>query len=262
MVLARQSQIEASKDRDPNNQKTDHFWGWSRGHSLDRGMRNRIKRSRGSFFRGTISMWQSCSKPFAACFQLGLMLAMLPPLFLAAELPIRESCGYIFDAYPPLYYPVSMHSLIGVSALGDSVELEDGSVWKISRYDGYKALGWRSNDPLTITQNHRWFSIYAYRIINQNTGACLEANLFLGPLEHGQHTLYITGIDRISGDLVVTNGSGESIRWEISSSDIAAFQNWDLHDAIIIGQNSGWNTDCESLLINFNMNNSARAKQN
>lgn len=186
---------------------------------------------------------------------------MLAPLALTADLPSMSSCGYIFDEYPPLYFSASMHCLIGVSALGDSVELEDGSVWKISRYDGYKALNWRSNDPLTITQNHRWFSSYSYRIVNQNNGACLEANLFLGPHEHGQYTLYITGIDRTSGELVVTNGSGESIRWEISSSDFTIFQNWALHDAIIIGQNSGWDYESEALLINVNMNNSARAKQ-
>ena len=128
------------------------------------------------------------------------MLAILPPLFLAAELPIRESCGY-FRRIPPLYYPVSMHSLIGVSALGDSVELEEVRFGR-SPIRWLQSAGLALQDPLTITQNHRWFSSYVYRIINQNTGACLEANLFLGPLEHGQHTLYITGIDRISGDLV------------------------------------------------------------
>jgi hypothetical protein len=186
---------------------------------------------------------------------------LLAPFLLLAHLN-REVCGYLFDAYPPLYYPASTHCLIGVSALGDSVELEDGSVWKICRYDGYKALSWRSNDPLTITQNHQWFSSYDYRIVNQNTGETLEAKLFLGPLSFGPHTLYITGIDHVSGDLIVTNGSGESIDWEISVSDIGLFQNWALGDAVIVGQNSGWDSNSEALLINVNMNNSVRARQN
>ncbi len=188
------------------------------------------------------------------------MVKFIIVLFLAA-LPASNICGYLFDEYPPLYYPASTHSLIGVSALGDSVELEDGSVWKICRYDGYKALGWRSNDPLTITQNHQWFSRYAYRIVNENTGVCLEANLFLGPLAYGKHTMYITGIDRMSGELIVTNGSGESIHWEISANDFDLFQNWALADAVIIGQNSGWDSECEALLINVNMNVSVRARQ-
>jgi hypothetical protein len=190
-----------------------------------------------------------------------ILLAVLSPVFLSAEFSPRDACNYIFDEYPPIYYPPSIHCLTGVSALGDSVELEDGSVWKISLYDGYKALRWHSDDPIMITQNHQWFSKFNYRIVNQNTGTCLEANLFLGPLEHGQYTLYITSIDRAAGELEITNGWRESIHWEISAGDIAAFQNWVLGDAVIIGQNSGWDSDCEALLINVNLNASVRAKQ-
>ncbi len=190
-------------------------------------------------------------------------LLFLSPLGLIAESEpsIYEASGYIFDDYPPIYYPTAVHNLIGVSALGDSIELEDGSVWKISRYEGHRALTWHSNDPLTITQNHRWFSSYNYRIINQNTGACLEANLFLGPLEHGHRTLYITGIDRSSGDLILANGAGETTQWELSSGDLDLFQNWALHDAIIIGQNSGWDSNSEAILINVNVNHCVRARQ-
>ena len=190
-----------------------------------------------------------------------IVLALLAPLLLFAYPPTEDACGYIFDDYPPLHHPASTHRLIGVSDLGDSVELEDGSVWKICHYDGYKAMQWRSHDPITITQNHRWFSSYRYRIVNQNSGESLEANLFLGPLEYGQNTLYVTGIDRIAGDLIITNGFGEALRWEISSNDLSVFQNWAVHDAIIIGQNSSWDKGCETLLINVNMNNSVRARQ-
>ena len=89
----------------------------------------------------------------------------------------------------------------------------------------------------------------------------LVAALAFSSLAFGQHTLYITGIDRVSGELIVTNGSGESIQWEISASDIDLFQNWALGDAVIFGQNSGWDSNCESLLINVNMNMSVRARQ-
>ena len=173
-----------------------------------------------------------------------------------------EECnGYVFNSYPLRYLPIAAHQLQGVSSLGDSVELEDGSVWKISRYDSPSALTFRSDDILIITQNHRWFSQYNYRIINQQTGIALEANLFLGPQTNNQYTWYVTAIDRIDGDLILTNGFGQPTRWEISWHDESLFQNWAVNDAVIIGQNTGWDSRSESLLINVNMDQSVRARQ-
>ncbi len=191
-----------------------------------------------------------------------ILTALASPLSSIAYCEEQASCGYIFNAYPPVYFPASTHWLSAVSAIGDSVELEDGSVWRISRYDGQKALSWRLNDPLTITQNHRWFSSYNYRIINQNTGASLEANLFLGPLQYGEHTLYICAIDRVSGYLLLLDSQGETTQWEISSGDSDPFQDWVVNDAVVIGQNSGWDASCESILINISMNDFVRARQN
>jgi hypothetical protein len=169
----------------------------------------------------------------------------------------EEGCGFLFDRYPPVYYPSAVHWLIAVSGIGDSVELEDGSVWKINSHDGYKAVQWLSSDPLTITQNHRWFSRYSYRIVNQNTGSSLEANLYLGPIRNGEHTRYIEAIDLAQGALLLSDRT----HWEVSYLDLAEFRNWAHGDAVIIGINSGWDSHSESLLINVNMNNFIRVKQ-
>jgi hypothetical protein len=166
-------------------------------------------------------------------------------------------CGFLFDKYPPVYYPSSTHWLIAVSAWGDSLELEDGSVWKISSYDGYKVLNWRSNDPLAITQNFRWFSKYNYRIVNQNTGSSLEVNLDLGPIKCGEYTRYIIAIDPSEKALMLSDNT----HWEISYYDSSVFSGWAIGDAVIIGYNSGWDSACESILINVAMNNHLRAKQ-
>ncbi len=169
----------------------------------------------------------------------------------------EQKNGFIFDRYPTIYYSDAYHWLIAVSALGDQVELEDGSVWKINVYDGYKALNWRSDDPLAITQNSRWFSKYAYKIVNKTTGSSLEANLFLGPIKNGEYTKYIYTIDQIRGEVMLT----DSTRWEISSGDSYVFRDWAPNDAIILGSNTGWDSSCEAILINVTMNNYVRAKQ-
>src|SRR3989344_5919298 len=143
--------------------------------------------------------------------------------------PQESHCGFVFDRYPPVYFPASCHWMIAASAFGDTLELEDGSVWKVNSYDSYKALNWRANDPLMVTQNTRWFSSYTYRIINRNTGSSIETNLFLGPIKGGEHTRYINAMDFIQGALSLT----DTTRWEVSSSDQTIFREWLLKDPVI-----------------------------
>ncbi len=174
-----------------------------------------------------------------------------------------ETAGYLFDRYPPVYYSQSHHWLVAVTLLDNSeytLELEDGAVWKIGSYDGFKALSWRANDPLTITQNTRWFSKHAYRIINKADGSTVEATLYLGPVADGQYSRYITAIDPSLGLISLSDNT----QWEISPYDRAIFKDWAPHDYLIIGTNSNqsfWDQTREALLINVNMNNATRARQ-
>ena len=174
-----------------------------------------------------------------------------------------ESAGSIFDQYPPIYYSDSHHWLAAVTVLDQnrySLELEDGSVWKVNGYDGIKALNWRANDPLTITQNNRWFSKHEYRIINKSNGTSVEATLFLGPIQLGEFSRFIIGIDYLKEEILLNDGSC----WEISYLDSSIFKDWALNDYIIIGTNSNasiWDSGSDALLINVNLNNASRAKQ-
>lgn len=169
----------------------------------------------------------------------------------------ESHCGFIFDRYPQVTYGNNVHTLSSISVLADSIEIEDGSVWKVSSYDGYKAKQWLTSDPLMITQNARWFSSYNYRIVNQKSGDSIEANLFLGPIKNGPHTLYIQEIDLARGTIKLTDYT----HWEISSRDVSAFKGWALRDPVIIGYNSGWDSSCEALLINVATNDNIRAHQ-
>ena len=174
-----------------------------------------------------------------------------------------ETAGFIFDRYPPVYYSNSHHCLVAVTVLDNdkyTLELEDGSVWKISSYDGVKALNWRNNDPLTITQNNRWFARHDYRIINKSNGTSVEANLFLGPVELGPYSRVIIGIDPNRKEILLSDNPHS----EIPHLDASIFKDWALNDYLIIGTNSNtsiWDSGSDVLLINVNMNNSARAKQ-
>lgn len=174
-----------------------------------------------------------------------------------------EIAGFIFDRYPPVYYSNSHHWLVSVTVLDNdkySLEFEDGSVWKVSCYDGIKALNWRNNDPLTITQNNRWFAKHEYRIINKSNGTSVEANLFLGPVELGPYSRYIVAIDYTRKEVLLSDNT----HYEISSLDSSIFNDWALNDYLIIGTNSNvsfWDPGSDVLLINVNLNHAARAKQ-
>lgn len=174
-----------------------------------------------------------------------------------------ESAGFVFDRYPPVYYSSSHHWLSAVTVLDNSeytLELEDGSIWKISSYDGVKALNWRANDPLTVTQNNRWFSRHEHRIVNKSNGTSVEATLYLGPVELGEFSRFIVGIDYVKREILLDDSSC----WEISYLDSSIFKDWALNDYIIIGTNSNtsiWDSGSDALLINVNLNNSSRAKQ-
>ncbi|MBI3901188.1 MAG: hypothetical protein HY324_03435 [Chlamydiia bacterium] len=196
-------------------------------------------------------------KKFAAYFLAPFisLTAMDPSYVRTDEIADRAKIhqhGFIFDFSPTFYFPASAHRVMEISVLGDSLKLEDGSVWKISKYDAKRVLNWKPSDIVSITQNHSWFSSYKYRLVNQQTGITLEAKLFLGPIERGLNTLYITHLDPHQGYIHLTSGTGEMTRWEIALSDRNAFSKWRLGDAVIVGQNSSWDRSCESFLINVN----------
>lgn len=165
--------------------------------------------------------------------------------------------GSLNNEYPSVYYPASCHWMMKVSAFGDSLEIEDGSVWEINSKDGSTALKWKMKDPLTITQNSRWFSKHNYKVVNTTNSQSIEVNLKLGPYENGQYTYYITFMDRRKGEVGLTDGSN----WEICKRDVATFRNWREGQAVIIGVNSGWESSYNILLINVNMNEFIRVKQ-
>jgi hypothetical protein len=173
------------------------------------------------------------------------------------EKPKEASSSFYSNAYPMAYFPLGMHCLLSVSAAGYSLDIEDGSRWQISPTDAPKLASWGSQDPLIITQNHNWFSNYNYRIINHATGSTLYANLANGPIKNGPYTHYIQSVNSCTGEIVLNDLTS----WQVSFLDQASIYDWYINDAVIIGYNSGWDTDCQGLLINVTKKDHVRAAQ-
>jgi hypothetical protein len=141
----------------------------------------------------------------------------------------------------------AFHRAVGIGMSGDTVELEDGSVWSVYSGHRYKTLDWLSSDTILITQNNAWFSSYKYRLVNQNTGASVEVDLTLAPIYNGPYTHWIVAIDYLGRYVWLEDGS----RWHISSEDAYAMSKWLINDTVIIGINDAfWSKFTPNVLIN------------
>ena len=179
---------------------------------------------------------------------------------------VRAVAGMITDGrtahgvHQYVYYTThdgAYHKPISISPVGNTVELEDGSIWNIHSRDSQKTLNWLATDILVVTPNHCWFSIYDFRLVNQNTGASVRANLSLGPIYNGLQTHWIVGIDYNNRVIVLEDGSV----WNMSYFDDAVVKKWLMNDIVIIGINDGWFAgNKRNILINVNMLNYAACK--
>lgn len=146
----------------------------------------------------------------------------------------------------------AFHFPIGVSFLGDTVELEDGSIWKVCSNDTYKTLNWLTSDMIIIVPNDSIFSSHDYKLINLNTGAKVKVNLYLGPIYNGAYTHWIVAIDYLYREIYLEDGS----IWKMSSFDQSIVNKWLPNDTVIIGINDGlFSGTNPNILINVNMNN-------
>ena len=144
------------------------------------------------------------------------------------------------------------HVPFAVSLFGDTVELEDGSIWNVCSYDRYKTLDWMTSDLIIVVPNQTWFSSYNYKMININTGAEVQVNLAFWPVFNGIFTHWIIAIDRINLEICLEDGSV----WSISSWDRSTFNEWLPNDTVIIGHNNGlFKQSNPNILINVRKDN-------
>ena len=80
------------------------------------------------------------------------------------------------------YYPPQFHRVSSLAIDGSSLELEDGSIWRIAPEHRHEIAEWLPNDPLAISPNMSFFQSGKYLITNKSRGVYVEASLHLGPI--------------------------------------------------------------------------------
>ena len=148
----------------------------------------------------------------------------------------------IYTSHPGIIYYA-----IAVTPTGSEVTLIDGSVWQVRSWDKNLTLNWLATDEIIILPNTSFFSLYDYKLLNRVTGAEVEANMILQPLLGAAYTRQVTGFNDNYYYIYLTDGSV----WEISSYDLSLYRSWMIGDIILIGANTGWDSNIRpNVLIN------------
>jgi len=141
------------------------------------------------------------------------------------------------------------HFLASYSVFDNTVELEDGSFWKVRSGDMHKVLDWALNDDLSVVPNYGIVS-GRYSIINRTTGQSVTVDLIVGPEDLGPNTHWISGIDRWLGRVYLENGTF----WDVRGIDQHLLSDWEINDTVILGDGANeWLGRHDSILINVNL---------
>jgi len=165
------------------------------------------------------------------------------------------------SAYYP--YDYSQKTIENVGYQGNTIALDDGSVWVPKPNEGYRAQCWhsayqRSGLPpakVYITTNESWFyhRDYKYVMVNRETGESLPVMMV-----HGARLDRMIQIARIYydvGKIELTDQHGNFVMMTMDRSDLNVADHWLEGERIFIGRNSKWSlSNSQYILINLDSN--------
>lgn len=140
--------------------------------------------------------------------------------------------------------------------VGDEVQLDDLSVWRIEPSQAYLTLNWSTIDQVVIRANFSLWGSYQYLLENLSRGIVVEANLlrYMDPIYHGVKNYTIIDIDPIQCLIWLSDNSVWSVDWWNFTS------RWKRGHTVIIGINDGIDkATMPNILINANLITHLRA---
>jgi hypothetical protein len=112
-----------------------------------------------------------------------------------------------------------------------AVELEDGSVWTVSKYEYVK--GWKE-EHLVLSQNQALFSTHRYALINTDLRLAIPVTLIREPTAGENKALSIKKVDKNNHVITLSDNK----EWVVHNSDRSAFDKIAKNDRVIIGANT------------------------
>jgi len=149
----------------------------------------------------------------------------------------KESAwGYVYDlsSYPGLHMAVT----VGIN--GEIVEIEDGSVFSVRKWDQWTVAHWLPGSWVYVTPNHGYFfgligGNHDLCLVNAQTLETVEVDLSMGPYLYGENSTWIVDIDEYQGIIALSDGSYV----QVDPSDRGIMWSWLLGEHLIVGSNDG-----------------------
>ncbi len=181
------------------------------------------------------------------------------------ELPPIKSEELIKESYELYPYDFSRHFVEKMGYQGQSIELNDGSVWVVKPHDAYRVQDWPDASSayyygipqakVCITTNNSWFSNrdYEFMIMNLETGEQVPAKMSVAqrPEVQGFISRFFDTVNQI--ELGDPEGNFLAIRVNSWDQDITRY--WNEGDRIYLGRNNRWDHGrFPYILINLDQN--------
>ena|SRR3990167_9263042 len=137
----------------------------------------------------------------------------------------RETSTFQLES---IAYETPYRILTNKDPSGFSVELDDGSMWRITdNSSAYQVQTWRANDSLVIRPTlFPTLSGARFYLYNERLRSEAYAELSYGPLLNKATCVKITYMDYVNGMIEMRDGAGNTCYWEINPTDRNVSRSW------------------------------------
>lgn len=156
------------------------------------------------------------------------------------------------------YYD-SMHHGVLFSPGGHTVELEDGSIWRVAPNDVSYVCDWSPSHDLLVLPGSWNSSSPSFYFYNVQKRLSVTVTMKMGPFYDSLFARWIVKLDKSTGEVWLDDGS----HFLVHTDDLALFNDWLCNDTIFVGSNSGFSSySWPNILINVNTYNPLREDPN
>lgn len=129
--------------------------------------------------------------------------------------------------------------LSGKDPSGYTLELDDGSVWRVTDSSLSKAKDYyREGDLIVIYPVlFPFFSGSKFFFSNLNSGQNVNVDLSLGPISGKPGCVEIDEIDFYRGRLLLRDGNNNRLVWQINTDYLSHLRQWKIGQCVILGSN-------------------------